>query len=183
MKKTSLYLSAAAVVVTLASAPLYATDDHHHGHDDGHGHSHNEEMGMTDSHHQDDMGMEDSHHEDDMGMADMPGHIDGIFLVKKHIDDYDVSFHVMAAQPGMEHGGGHNFMIKVERDGKPLDDIKINSKVVHPNGSAESKPLMKMGEWYMNGYDLGHAGRHQLMILFKTADGKKHKGGIYFPEK
>jgi len=52
--------------------------------------------------------------------------------------------------------------------------------VVHPNGKAESKMMMKMGDWYMAGYDLGHAGRHQVMVLFKTADGKKHFGGTFY---
>ena len=61
-----------------------------------------------------------------------------------------------------------------------IQNVKINSKVVHPNGDAETKPLAKMGDWFMSGYDLGHTGKHQLMILFKTADGKKHKGGVYY---
>ncbi len=108
------------------------------------------------------------------------GH-DGMFLKKKEIDGYTVSFHVMEARKGMEHGGSHNLMIKIEQNGKALTDVKINSKVIHPDGKAETKPLMKMGDWYMNGYDLGHEGKHQLMILFKTKDGKKHKGGVYYP--
>ena len=105
-----------------------------------------------------------------------------MFLVKKEIDGYDVSFHVMDAAKGMEHGGPQNFMVKIEKDGKVISDAKINSKVVHPNGKSESKALMKMGDWYMNGYDLSHEGKHQLMILFKTASGSKHKGGVYYPE-
>ncbi|MFC1751379.1 hypothetical protein ACFL2V_21590, partial [Pseudomonadota bacterium] len=76
----------------------------------------------------------------------------------------------------------HNLMIKVEQSGKIVSNVKINSKVVHPNGNTESKALMKMGDWHMNGYDLGHQGKHQMMILFKTPDGKKHKGGVYYPE-
>jgi hypothetical protein len=40
---------------------------------------------------------------------------------------------------------------------------------------------MEIGDWLIAGYDLGHEGKHQLMILFKTADGKKHKGGVYYP--
>jgi hypothetical protein len=42
---------------------------------------------------------------------------------------------------------------------------------------------LKKGDWYMNGYDLGESGEHQLIILFKTPDGKKHHGGVYYPEK
>jgi len=104
------------------------------------------------------------------------------YLVKKEIDGFVVSFHTMKAKEGMQHGGTHNFMAKVEKDGKALTDLPVNSKVKHPNGTSESKMLMKMGDWYMAGYDLGHEGQHQLMVLFKTADGKKHFGGVSFPE-
>jgi len=41
--------------------------------------------------------------------------------------------------------------------------------------------LMKMNGWFMNDYDIGE-GRHGIMILFKTADGKKHKASVYYPE-
>jgi len=125
-------------------------------------------------------------HNHDHGNKAADGHtMDGMsgdmFLKKLPIDGYDVSFHVMEAQAGMSHGGSHNLMIKVEQGNKLVESIKINSKVIHPNGKSESKMLMKMGDWFMAGYDLGHAGKHQLMILFKTDDGKSHKGGVYYP--
>ncbi len=106
-----------------------------------------------------------------------------IFLEKKDIDNYTVSFHVMRVAPGMEHGGSHNFMVKVEQDDKALEDVLINSKVIRPDGKSESKRLVKMGVWYMNGYSLGENGKYQLIILFKTLDGKKHTGGVYYQEK
>lgn len=124
-----------------------------------------------------------SHDDDPQSMSAMKGmsqQTDEMFLVKKQIDGYDVSFHVMKAKQGKEMGGSHDFMIKVEKDGKALPKVVINTKVVHPNGQAESKKTMKMGDWLMAGYDLGHEGKHQMMILFKTADGKKHKGGVYY---
>ena len=105
---------------------------------------------------------------------------DKMFLKKKNIDGYDVSFHVMKAKPGKEMGGSHDFMIKVEKNGKTQKNIVMNTKVVYPDGKSESKKTMKMGDWLMAGYDLSHNGKHQMMILFKTADGKKHKGGIYY---
>ncbi|MDT8376762.1 MAG: hypothetical protein RQ867_08550 [Mariprofundaceae bacterium] len=107
----------------------------------------------------------------------------GMFLVKKEIDGFIVSFHAMKAKEGMQHGGTHNFMVKVEKDGKALSGLMANSKVVHPDGAAESKMLMGMGDWYMAGYDLGHEGRHQLMVLFKAADGAKHFGGVWYPDE
>jgi len=101
--------------------------------------------------------------------------------VKKTVDTCDGSFHVMAASKDMQHGCSHNFMVKVEQEGKALHDVIINSKVIDPKGKADSKPLMRMGDWYMAGYDLNLNGQYQLLILFKAADGSKHKGGVYYP--
>ncbi len=106
-----------------------------------------------------------------------------MFLEKKMIDGYHVSFHIMKAIPGQEHGGSHNVMIKVEQNGAVLGNLLINSKVKNAAGKATQKRLMKMGDWYMNGYDLGEKGQYMVMILFKTADGKKHKGMVSYPGK
>ncbi len=126
---------------------------------------------------------EGGHHDMNNGHDDMKmGKSSAMFLEKKEVDGYTVSFHIMPAKDGMGHGGSHNLMVKVEQDGKALTDVLINSKVFHPNNSSESKMLMKMGDWYMAGYDLGHAGKHGVMILFKTADGKKHKTSVYYTE-
>jgi hypothetical protein len=111
-------------------------------------------------------------------MKKMPGKI----LLKKNIDGYTVHFYVMKAEPGMEMGGSHDFMIKVEKDGVAIKKLIARSKVIHPDGKSEKKMMMMMGYWYMSGFDLGHEGQHQLMALFKTADGVKHFGGIYYPE-
>ena len=105
---------------------------------------------------------------------------DKMFLEKKAIDGYDVTFHIIKAKLGKEMGGSHDVMIKIEKDGKAITNAIMNTKVIHPNNKSESKMTMKMGDWYMAGYDLGHDGRHQIMILFKTADGAKHKGGVYY---
>ncbi len=111
-------------------------------------------------------------------MADMKG-----FMVKKDIDGYTVSFHIMKAPEGQPHGGTHHLMVKIEKDGKPVDIMAANSKSAHPNGQSESKMMMKMGNWYMASYDFVHAGQHQVMVLFKTQDGAKHFGGINYPEQ
>ncbi len=107
----------------------------------------------------------------------------GMFLLKKEVDAYTVSFHVMKAKAGMEHGGSHNLMVKVEKNGVLVNDIMVNSKVFYADKTTDSKMLMKMGDWYMAGYDLGQQGQHGLMVLFKTADGKKHKTSVYYPEE
>ncbi|OIO74122.1 MAG: hypothetical protein AUJ57_02855 [Zetaproteobacteria bacterium CG1_02_53_45] len=115
--------------------------------------------------------------------GDMGQKKEQMFLVKKEIDGFTVNFHVMQAKPGKEMGGSHDFMVKVEKDGAVVTDLTANSKVTHPNGKSESKMMMKMGDWYMAGYDLGHTGTHQLMVLFKTGDGAKHFIGVYYPEQ
>lgn len=158
MKKSLMAITLVSVFTLAGTA--YAGGKHDHGHD------------------QDDNG--GSHNGSHNGSHDMGQGGDQMFLVKKELDGYQVSFHVMKAKPGKQMGGSHDFMIKVEQDGAALTDIVMNTKVVHPNGESETKPTMKMGDWFMAGYDLGHSGRHQLMILFKTADGKKHKGGVYY---
>ena len=158
MKKVIQYFSAVSVVGLLAfSGSSYASGDHEHGHD--------------------------NHNESNIGHDNHGSMMGGMFLKKKKINGYDVSFHVMKAKPGKQMGGTHDFMIKVEKNGKALTNLVMNTKVVHPNGKSETKKTMKMGDWLMAGYDLGHEGKHQMMILFKTVDGKKHKGGVYYPGK
>jgi len=154
---------------------VIAAGNHDGGHDHSSAGSHSEHnsLGSQGDH---------SKHNADHGNHTMAPVADGMFLRKKNIDGYTVSFHVMEANDGMRHGGSHNFMIKVEKDGKVLNDAVINSKVVYPNKKAESKMLMKMGDWYMNGYDLATKGKYQMMVLFKTRDGKKHKGGVYYAQ-
>ena len=148
---------------TLSTSMVMASGDH--GHSDEHSHG------------------QRSSHDDGNQTHKMAGDKGNMFLEKKNIDGYSVTFHVMNAKDGMKMGDEtHHLMIKVEQNNKELNNIKINSKVVHPNGKTESKMLMKMGGWYMVGYDLGHKGEHQLMILFKTPDGKKHSGGVYYSE-
>ncbi len=130
----------------------------------------------------------DAHHHMDgdmhgMAMNSGMGQMKGGFLTSKEVDGYTVSFHIMKAAAGMVKGGSHSVMIKVEHDGQVLTDLMANSKVVHPNGESESKMLMRMGDWYMASYDLGHPGKHQVMVLFKTDDGAKHFVGVEYAGK
>ena len=156
-----------ATCLTGSVSMVMASGDH--AHDDGHNSGHNSGQSKA--------------HDDGHGSHEMTDDKDGMFLKNKTIDGYDVSFHVMNAKDGMKMGDEtHHLMIKVKENGKELSNIKINSKVVHPNGKAQSKMLMKMNGWYMAGYDLGHEGEHQLMILFKTADGERHSGGVHYSE-
>lgn len=179
MKKVKQSLSVITFAALVATAgPLQASPDgHEHGdsHGDSHGSMMNHDMHGSDKGHGDHKG-HGEHKDHGSAMSEM-------FLVEKDIDGYKVSFHVMKAKPGKEMGGSHDFMVKVEKEGKALTDMTMNTKVVHPSGKSETKKAMKMGDWMMAGYDLGHDGKHQLMILFKTADGKKHQGGVHYPAK
>ncbi|MBI5450699.1 MAG: hypothetical protein HY940_05020 [Gammaproteobacteria bacterium] len=99
---------------------------------------------------------------------------------KQLIDGYTVSFRIAPAKAGAEMGGSHDVLVKIDKNGKAVTDAQVNSKAVHPDGNEESRMMMAMGDGYMAGYDLGHAGRHQMMILFKTADGARHRGGVWY---
>lgn len=118
------------------------------------------------------------------GMSDSEhGGMNNMFLEKRTIDGYEVSFHVMPSNDTAKSGGSHNFMIKVEKGGEALQDVVVNTKVINPMEKSESKPAKRMGSWYSAGYDMDHKGKYQLMVLFKTADGEKHKGGVYYPAR
>jgi hypothetical protein len=157
IKQLLLATTLGSLVVT---SPLHAGEQ---GHDDGMDQSTMNHSGMSQS------------------MMNQGSQAPQMFLEKREIDGYTVSFHVMAAAEGMGHGGSHNLMVKVEQQGQVIGDLKANSKVTYPDGKDESKALMKMGDWFMAGYDLQSSGKHQLMVLFKTADGKKHFGGVHYP--
>jgi len=147
-----------------------------HG-DEGHMHDGQAMEAMGGHEHMDGMG------HNPCGMKSMKGMKEGTFLKKEVIDGYDVSFHIMKAPQGMAHGGAYHVMIKVEQNNNIITLKAVNSKVTHPNGNSESKMMMKMGDWYMAGYELDHAGEHNIMVLFKTEDGQKHFGGIVYPNK
>ncbi len=173
MKQKILYLFTAALVGAFVFGTAVQAAGNHDG---GHGGDHHDSTDMHADNHSGNMSGSMSGN-----MNESMGHKkDAMFLKKKEIDGYSVSFHIMKAKPGKEMGGSHDFMIKIEKAGKALTDVAINTKVVHPDGSSESKRVMKMGDWHMAGYDLGHKGKHQMMILFKTKDGQKHRGGIYY---
>jgi len=114
-----------------------------------------------------------------MSDADASSHM---FLKKRDVGDYQVSFHVMAATQGMQHGGSHNLMVKVEQDGRLVENVQINSKVIFPDGKDQQRPLHQMGDWFMAGYDMQGDARHQVMVLFRTVDGEIHRSGVYYPK-
>jgi len=164
MKKTMLVL--AGLLISTSVAFAHGDEGHHM---DGHmGHN------PCSMQHMDGMNM------NPCSMDSMNDMKKGMFVKKKVIDGYDVSFHIMKAPKGMEHGGSHHLMIKVEQAGKVVGLKAVNSKVSHPNEKSESKMMMKMGGWYMASYDLEHAGEHKIMVLFKTKDGTKHFGGVKY---
>jgi Ni/Co efflux regulator RcnB len=179
--KKSIILITGIMAMAGTQAALASNDSHNMNgdmHSAMHGDQHKEAMK---EHKHGNMGQMKGMKDHKQMKQDDTGQMKGMFLVKKEIDGFTVSFHAMKAKEGMQHGGTHNLMVKVEKNGNALVDLAVNSKVTHPNSKSESKMLMKMGDWYMAGYDLGHEGQHQLMVLFKTADGSKHFGGVYYP--
>jgi len=109
---------------------------------------------------------------------------EGGFIVRKGIqDDYTVIFHVMRSPEGMRYSKEHyHLMVVVEKDDKPVTGLQMTSKVLHPDGTSERKPMMHMGEWYMALYNLSHEqGRHLITVRFSIS-GKKYSAGAYYPE-
>jgi len=153
-------MALAGIAMTLSPA-AFAGGEQGHQHSDGmHGHGQMQEMATMEMDHA------------------------GMFLETKIIDGYQTTFHVMKAPEGLQkHVGTHHLMFKAEKDGKVLNDLTVNSKITHPDGHSNSSMMMKMGDWYMAGYNLSHPGDHKLMVLFKTADGSKHFGGIIYNNK
>jgi len=115
--------------------------------------------------------------------GEMVGMKKGQFMKKTEVDGYSITFRITKAKEGMAQGGTHHLMIKVEKNGEVVTDLAANSKASHPNAQSESKMMVKMGDWYMAAYDLGHQGPHELTVLFKTADGIKHFTGVTLPAK
>ena len=179
MKKMFVFMGILAM--TAAQTTLAMEHNHQHMQDEAEQHADHGSMDMTgDMTSEDEMkGM--SGHEHMMHETSEADSKDEPYMVTKEVDGFTVTFHVMLAG-GMYHGGDYNLMIKVEQDGKDADLSAINSKVFFPDGTSDSKMLMKMGGWYMNGYDLQGEERHGLMVLFKTADGEKHKASAYYPK-
>ena len=110
-------------------------------------------------------------------------HLQG-FVVRKGIrDDYTVIFHIMRSPEGMRYSKNqYHLMVVVEKDHQPVTGLQMTSRVVHPDGTSEQKPMIHMGEWYMALYNLGHdQGRHWITVQFKIS-GKKYSAGTYYPE-
>ncbi len=169
MKKTT--IAWGALAFALALQPAMASDETRHRHGQHmHGALHGDKTSPS---------MMKEHGK----MAGAMGAMQGSWMKQEVIDGYQVLFHVMRAMGGTANGAAapsHSLMIKVEQGGKVLTDLVVNSKVIYPNGKSESKMMMKMGDWYMAGYNLRHAGGHQVMVLFKTRDGRKHFGGVLY---
>ena len=119
-----------------------------------------------------------------------PGHVrtsmkhEEGFIVREGIrDGYTVVFHVMRSPKGMRYSKEqYHLMVVVEKEGRPITGLHMMSRVKHPDGSIEQKPMMRMGEWYMALYNLNFdAGRHWITVEFKV-DGEKYLAGTYYPE-
>jgi len=117
-------------------------------------------------------------HQDRPAMSNMT---DKMFMSNSTVDGYDVSFHVMVSPDGQNKDGSHHFMIKVAKHGEAISSLRVNSKIIGPDGQSQSHPMMSMGDWFMAAYDMNGEGRYQLLVLFETPDKKIHKSGVYYP--
>jgi len=108
------------------------------------------------------------------------------FTARKGLSDgYEFIFHVMPAPEGEGFSRvNYHLMVSIEKNGIPMDDLKVYSDVKHPDGSFQAKaPMMKMGHWYMTVYNLSHEqGRHWITVSFE-ASGRTYSSGVYYPER
>jgi len=133
----------------------------------------------------------DSHKSSDQqasrdGSSQGMNHKTTFFVARKGVQDgYVFIFHVM---PAPEREGysriWYHLMVSVEKNGRPLTDLKLYSAVKHPDGSTIAKaPMMQMGNWYMTLYNLSHEkGQYWLTVSFDQA-GKTYSAGVYYPER
>lgn len=107
------------------------------------------------------------------------------FIREKTIASYTVTFKVIKVAPGMEgHGGSHNLMVKVEKDGSAQILPSIVAKVLIKGGTSVTKTLFKRDDWYMNGFDLGIPNKYQLNVLFRTSSTRtKYTTNVWYEVK
>jgi len=113
-------------------------------------------------------------------MKPMPSMQASSFIETKVIDGFDVTFHIMPAPQGKTAAGSHHLMVKVEKNQALVPLQATNSKVTFPDGTSASHMMMTMGDWQMASYTLKQTGEYNVMVLFKTSDGKKHFGGVSY---
>jgi len=113
-------------------------------------------------------------------------HKKDFFVAHKGISGgYEMIFHVMPAPEGLGYSRvNYHLMVSVQKEGKPITNLTLNSTVKHPDDSVEPKaPMMRMGDWYMALYNLSHEkGQHWLAVSFEQA-GKTYSSGVYYPER
>jgi len=113
-------------------------------------------------------------------------HEHDFFVARKGLSDgYEFIFHVMPAPEGEGFSRvNYHLMVSIEKNGIPMDNLKVYSDVKHPDGSYQAKtPMMKMGHWYMTAYNLSHEqGRHWMTVSFEVS-GRTYSSGVYYPER
>jgi hypothetical protein len=154
INSTSLILGLAMLFITQA---CFSSDEDHAAHSE-----HNEKHATENSDEQD----QASEH---------------MFWKQQMVHGYQVTFHVMSADPEIDYGGTHYVMVKIDKDEQPQAGLEIQSQVTFPDGKKENKILKTRGDWYINGYDLGNEGTHQLHVSFTNPDGKPSQAEITYP--
>jgi len=113
-------------------------------------------------------------------------HEHDFFVARKGISDgYEFIFHVMPAPEGEGFSRvNYHLMVSIEKNGIPVDDLKVYSDVKHPDGSYQGKtPMMRMGHWYMAAYNFSHEqGQHWMTVSFEVS-GRTYSSGVYYPER
>ena len=113
-------------------------------------------------------------------------HKSNFFVARKGIEDgYVFIFHIMPAPEGDTYSRiNYHLMVSIEKNGQPVSDLAMSSRIKHPDGSVEKNPsMMPMGDWYMSLHNFNHElGQHWITVSFEQS-GKKYSSGVYYPER
>lgn len=111
-------------------------------------------------------------------------HEQGFIAIKGIEDDYSVIFHIMRAplHDGYSRDEYH-LMVSIEKDGKPIRKVKVQSTVRHPNGRIDDlTDMVQVGDWYLARYNLSHEqGQHRISVHFRIGS-KRYHAHILYPE-
>lgn len=107
--------------------------------------------------------------------------IHGKLVHEKKLDDFNLRFKVVDVAESVPDGGSHNLLLNIKRDGRTLHHLSVNSVVEKNRGERKSKSMMKLGDWYLAGYDFMPSDEYTITVSFKSPDGRHHSSTINYP--
>ena len=105
----------------------------------------------------------------------------GKLILAKAIEDYHLRVKVISVNKSLPDGGSHNLLVNIKHQERVQYGLAVTTKVVSGNGHKKTKPMLELGDWYLGGFDLETTDKHQITVMFKTAEGKIYSSEIAYP--